>query len=554
MLYSSILRGGPESVLRGLRRVLGGAWSTLRIGRLGRRFCSKRRACAEAAGELCRRELIGVGCAEGKRPEAFPSPPFPCLLNTTRVRSCEIDWREPRTPTKHRRETSKGEVLFGEGDHLRATIPPGTYRLCDLVTYPDFKVIPDVAAFSCTWTSGTPYGTLEAPQDFDGFVPIAIASQDLLSYYGCRMASADLQDMTCVELRARHKIITFHYREDYKENLVLNPRRGAGYLGLEAHDFVHLECPMSADSGHLLLGKLVTEDGDARNEESQSMHLTAFIIPLGHTVYIAPRVVHSNDHMKGLWRTMLGSPENEEPTPEDKIDHVLLMKKSEGEEKPVDLFFGQLQRAHHRRRDAENSRNQKLFERWMSTRRSIPGAVCVPGDAKSLDKQKNFWVGFRKRKRLRRLATRDEVLAIYDRVDRGGNGTRTFSVRRTLLSVESQGEGKAGGEEASGTLLSRRSLQREGSYFSSVYAGRFLGGIDAVTHALRQFHDSTVKRVAAAKRSAFVVYAWAGDTAHNSCMFSRFARQVQLCASNVCRVCFFDCIDACPCGLMTPNT
>ena len=73
------------------------------------------------------------------------------------------------------------------------------------------------------------------------------------------------------------------------------------------------------------------------------MHLTAFIIPLGHTVYIAPRVVHSNDHMKGLWRTMLGSPENEEPTPEDKIDHVLLMKKSEGEEKPVDLFFGHLQ-------------------------------------------------------------------------------------------------------------------------------------------------------------------------------------------------------------------
>ena len=55
---------------------------------------------------------------------------------------------------------------------------------------------------------------------------------------------------------------------------------------------------MDADSGTFIMAKFVD---DAETE----LHISGFRVPTRHTLYIPPFVIHSNDYLKGTWRTML---------------------------------------------------------------------------------------------------------------------------------------------------------------------------------------------------------------------------------------------------------
>ena len=93
----------------------------------------------------------------------------------------------------------------------------------------------------------------------------------------------------------RHGIQDFTYSQAYREDYV----KTISGAGLERHGFHHLDCPLVEDSGYFVIGKMV-KDGDTKE-----LHVTAFIIPTNHTIFVPGGTIHSNDYQKGTWRTML---------------------------------------------------------------------------------------------------------------------------------------------------------------------------------------------------------------------------------------------------------
>ncbi len=115
-----------------------------------------------------------------------------------------------------------------------------------------------------------------------------------------------------VALLYRHAIQDFSYQNEYLSDYVTSPD-ALGGAGLERHDFTHLDCPLDEDSGAFILAKF-------EDPEETVLHLTAFKVPTRHTVYVPGGCIHSNDYLRGTWRTMLSD--------EADIDHVQLVKKT----------------------------------------------------------------------------------------------------------------------------------------------------------------------------------------------------------------------------------
>lgn len=225
------------------------------------------------------------------------------------------------------------QVMGNPEEYMYAFVKKGWHEVDRLCLYPDVKPLPPhrvIKGFKWT-TAKEGHGSLQFPTGYTGDVPICVATDSYLSFFGCRFAEHLKQK---VELKVDHEVMDFNYH-DYKKKWVMNPKLGAGGVGLERHEFIHMECPMSHDSGLFLLAHIKKkEDGEVDEDE---MYLTAFRIPAFHTVYIAPHAIHSNDHMEGLWRTMLSSfSEEESKAGKNYIDHALC-KSATG--KNLDLQF-----------------------------------------------------------------------------------------------------------------------------------------------------------------------------------------------------------------------
>lgn len=196
---------------------------------------------------------------------------------------------------------------------------PGEYNLKDLANLNDLPtILPKMTVVrGVSWESSNipnTSGNLVFPSDFNGVIEVEIATNELLSYYQCSFAD---RNSATVYLPYRHAVQDFTYKADYLTNYVENKNGGAG---LERHAFSHIDCPVGAESGLFILGKL-TED---------ELHLTAFKIPRRQTLYVPGYCIHSNDYLKGTWRTMLSDEAN--------IDHVYLKRRiTEGDEKGSSL-------------------------------------------------------------------------------------------------------------------------------------------------------------------------------------------------------------------------
>ncbi|XP_013385903.1 uncharacterized protein LOC106155567 [Lingula anatina] len=209
-----------------------------------------------------------------------------------------------------RRLGASGEPVMTGGHGMVADIVPGKYNLMDIACFSDLPpLIPKhTTVKGVRWASSTTpgkSGKVIFPNDFSGVIATDIATNEHLRYYGCSIADAQQEK---ISLLYRHGIQDFTYENKYLEDYVTSKNGGAG---IEKHDFSHLDCPLDEDSGIFVLAKFVGDD---------ELHVTGFKVPVRHTVYIPGGCIHSNDYLKGTWRTMLSD--------ETDIDHVHLVQPS----------------------------------------------------------------------------------------------------------------------------------------------------------------------------------------------------------------------------------
>ena len=210
-----------------------------------------------------------------------------------------------------RRQGKSGTVVMKGGHGMVADFVPGEYSLIDLTCFSDLPpLVPKYTAVKgVTWVSSTvpgKSGKIVFPPDFDRKVITDVATTELVRYYGCSFADANQEK---VSLLYRHGIQDFTYENGYLEKYVSSANGGSG---IERHEFSHLDCPLTPDSGVFILAKF-TDDGD--------FHITGFRLPVRHTLYIPGGCIHSNDYLSGTWRTMLSD--------ETDIDHVHLTKRND---------------------------------------------------------------------------------------------------------------------------------------------------------------------------------------------------------------------------------
>lgn len=221
-----------------------------------------------------------------------------------------------------RRAGHSGTIVMKGGHGMVADIVPGEYSLIDLACFSDLPpLVPKHTIIQgAQWLASSipgKSGKIMIPPDFDHKIVTDLATSELLRYYECSFADAQQEK---ISLLFRHGIQDFTYENGYLEKYVTTANGGAG---IEKHDFSHLDCPLAEDSGIFILGKFV-ENGD--------LHITGFRIPVRHTLYVPGGTIHSNDYLKGTWRTMLSDETN--------IDHVHLTQRlSEGHEEKFRFEF-----------------------------------------------------------------------------------------------------------------------------------------------------------------------------------------------------------------------
>jgi hypothetical protein len=192
-----------------------------------------------------------------------------------------------------------------------ADVLPGQYNLLDLACFSEKESIQPkrVVIKGVQWLKSSDpsqSGKLIFPSDYDGSIPVDIATSEHARYYGCHLADST---QVKVSLLYRHGIQDFTYQNSYLNDYVQD-KNGPG---LEKHEFSHLDCPLEDDSGYFIIGKIV------QGSKYEELHLTAFIVPTRHTLYVPGNTFHSNDYLKGTWRTMLSD--------EAEIDHYHVVKK-----------------------------------------------------------------------------------------------------------------------------------------------------------------------------------------------------------------------------------
>ncbi|CAF1452091.1 unnamed protein product, partial [Didymodactylos carnosus] len=229
---------------------------------------------------------------------------FVALLNADKEGKCPLGGitqfmnKKWSTFNNYIRYGKSGQVVMTGSDNID-DILPGQYSLVDLSCWKDNLTqmikplhvkIPNVR-----WLSSPDKkpGLLIFPTNFNRSIPTDIATSQNLKYYGCAFAN---DNQLKVSLLHRHGTWDFIYTDNYKTDYV----ESVNGPGLERHGFAHLDCPHAhpTRSGRFILGKFSEED-------KSELHLTAFIIPTKHTLYVPPYTIHSNDYLEGRWRTML---------------------------------------------------------------------------------------------------------------------------------------------------------------------------------------------------------------------------------------------------------
>jgi len=196
-----------------------------------------------------------------------------------------------------KRRVDRRTVMSSPSGIIR-DILPGNYSASNLVQFDDLPPIKPVRTIvkGVEWVQGEAGkpSRLVFPDNFSGELETDIATSETLAYYGAYLAESTTENFA---LDSRHVLQDFTYGNDYFEQWVL---QGAGGAALEHHEFSHLDCPLTPmkNSGHFVLASFTDDD-------KTNMEITAFQVPTRHTIYTPGGVVHTNNYLKGTWRTML---------------------------------------------------------------------------------------------------------------------------------------------------------------------------------------------------------------------------------------------------------
>ncbi|MGB1236855.1 MAG: hypothetical protein ACPG4U_01520 [Pseudomonadales bacterium] len=142
-------------------------------------------------------------------------------------------------------------------------------------------------------------------------IAIAECTAEHLAYYGCHLVPVGeaLRFDSTGNLPLTITAVGATYPQDY----LLRPQLGGGAY-LEVHDRPHFHMPMDPScGGYLIVGK---RNGDALDEVS------AFQIPYGYGVHMAPWVIHSDAYLVGRYMVIYSA------TPEFS---TVIVRKSDGE-------------------------------------------------------------------------------------------------------------------------------------------------------------------------------------------------------------------------------
>lgn len=214
--------------------------------------------------------------------------------------------------TSFKRYGGGGDLVMSGKSGIVDDVVPGNYTFLDLACFNEMSPnSPKMTSIKATWIPSKitgQSGKVIFPNDFDELIPVDIATNENLAYYSCSLADSK---QLKISLLYRHGVQDFTYENSYLEDYVKS-KKALGGSGIEQHQFAHLDCPFDDDSGYFVVGKL----------DGEMLHLTAFKVPTKHTLYVPPGVIHSNDYLKGTWRTMLSD--------EAEIEHCHLVKRDNG--------------------------------------------------------------------------------------------------------------------------------------------------------------------------------------------------------------------------------
>ncbi|VDI70778.1 switch-associated protein 70 [Mytilus galloprovincialis] len=195
---------------------------------------------------------------------------------------------------KFRRIGQTDSVVMTGGHGMVADIVPGQYCVIDLALFSDLPpLVPKHTVIKDThWLSSTipgKSGKILFPSDFDRKIAIEQATSEQLS------------------------------KKKYLK--VCSSATESRILPMKTDTWKN--CPLTEDSGLFILAKYM---------DNGEFHITAFRLPVRHTLYVPGGVIHPNDYLKGTWRTMLSD--------ETDIDHVHLTQvAAEGIEQNFNFRF-----------------------------------------------------------------------------------------------------------------------------------------------------------------------------------------------------------------------
>jgi len=196
-----------------------------------------------------------------------------------------------------KRRVDRKTVMSSPSGIIRDFLP-GNYSASDLVSFDDLPPIKPVSTIvdGVKWIEGGEGkpSKLIFPDNFNGEIETDIATSETLKYYGAFLAETSAKNFSLDE---RHVLQDFTYGNDYFETWVL---KGAGGAALEYHNFSHLDCPLTPmkKSGYFVIAKWL-------NDSRTKIEITAFQVPTQHTIYTPGGIMHTNNYLKGTWRTML---------------------------------------------------------------------------------------------------------------------------------------------------------------------------------------------------------------------------------------------------------
>lgn len=134
-------------------------------------------------------------------------------------------------------------------------------------------------------------GTYYLRNDDTGIqIPVAKCSPENLAYYDSQLVKVG--ETTRFDSTGNLPITITAVGKTYAQNYLMDPVKGGGTY-LEVHDRPHFHMPVEEDAaGYLILGK---QDKDGADRVS------AFQIPYGYAVHMAPWAIHSDAYLTGRY-------------------------------------------------------------------------------------------------------------------------------------------------------------------------------------------------------------------------------------------------------------